>query len=203
MTVYWHSFLPLYENNVMANNIIESIQANLGLAPLTKVDPNIQEAKDKQTNSGPEKLNQAAIPTVVAGIYRLTRTDEGCAVIQGSSNADSWLDAIFEGNKAEVVEKVAHYANVPRDQASPVMESAAAEAISIIRNDKSATGTDAKSLREYMSQQRHNVLVYLPAAMQIGDLLNDNSMDDRTNKMEGPISNLMHKIENSLSRGES
>ena len=31
------------------------------------------------------------------------------------------------------------------------------------------------------------------------DLLNDDSLDDRTNKMEGPISNLMHTIENKFS----
>ena len=54
-----------------------------------------------------------------------------------------------------------------------------------------------------MSGQRHNILVYLPAALQLGDLLNDNAMDDRTNKMEGPVSNFMHNIENKLSGGGS
>jgi hypothetical protein len=36
----------------------------------------------------------------------------------------------------------------------------------------------------------------------MGDLLNDEALDDRTNKMEGPISNFMHKIENNLSGGQ-
>jgi hypothetical protein len=39
--------------------------------------------------------------------------------------------------------------------------------------------------------------------MQLGDLLKDDSLDDRTNKMEGPISNMMHNIENKLSGGGS
>jgi hypothetical protein len=43
----------------------------------------------------------------------------------------------------------------------------------------------------------------LPPALQMGDLLNDNTMDDRTNKMEGPISSMMHSIENKLSGGGS
>jgi hypothetical protein len=43
--------------------------------------------------------------------------------------------------------------------------------------------------------------VHLPAAMQLGYLLNDNAMDDRTNKMEGPVSSFMHTIENKLSGG--
>ena len=54
-----------------------------------------------------------------------------------------------------------------------------------------------------MKGQRHNILLYLPAAMQMGDLLNDDTLDDRTNKMEGPISNFVHTIENKLSGGGS
>jgi len=35
--------------------------------------------------------------------------------------------------------------------------------------------------------------------LQIGKLLNDSTLDDRTNKMEGPISGLMHAIEKKFS----
>jgi hypothetical protein len=52
-----------------------------------------------------------------------------------------------------------------------------------------------------MNDQRHQVLVYLPAPLQLGDLIHDESLDDRTNKMEGPVSNFMHKIEDKLSQG--
>jgi hypothetical protein len=52
-----------------------------------------------------------------------------------------------------------------------------------------------------MSDQRHHILVYLPASLQLGELLNDSGMDDQTNKMEGPISNLVHNIENKFSGG--
>jgi hypothetical protein len=38
--------------------------------------------------------------------------------------------------------------------------------------------------------------------MQLGRLLEDDSLDDRTNKMEGPISNFMHSIENKFSGNE-
>ena len=31
----------------MANNIVETIQKNLGLPPFQKIDPNIQEIKEK------------------------------------------------------------------------------------------------------------------------------------------------------------
>ena len=39
-------------------------------------------------------------------------------------------------------------------------------------------------------------------AMNLGDVLNDETLDDKTNKMEGPISNMMHKIENNMSDGD-
>ena len=61
----------------------------------------------------------------------------------------------------------------------------------------------AEKIRLFMSSQRHNILVHLPAALQLGDFLHDNAMDDRTNKMEGPVSNVMHTIENKLSGGGS
>jgi len=35
--------------------------------------------------------------------------------------------------------------------------------------------------------------------MNFGGLLHDETMDDRTNKMEGPISNFIHKIEDKFS----
>jgi len=56
-----------------------------------------------------------------------------------------------------------------------------------------------EAVKRYMGDQRHSILVYLPASMQLGSLLDDDSLDDRTNKMEGPISSFMHSIENKFS----
>ena len=40
------------------------------------------------------------------------------------------------------------------------------------------------------------------AALHLGKLLDNPNMDDRTNKMEGPVSSFMHKIENIFSEGK-
>jgi hypothetical protein len=45
--------------------------------------------------------------------------------------------------------------------------------------------------------------LYLPAALQIGQLLANDDLDDRTHKMEGPISNLMHSFEKRFSGDSS
>ena len=42
---------------------------------------------------------------------------------------------------------------------------------------------------------RHIILSHLPGAIEIGSILNDNTLDDRTNKMNGPVSGIMHSIE--------
>ena len=185
----------------MSNNIIEQIQKALNYPELQKVDPNVQEIKDRPQLSKEEKLAQAAIPAVLAALYRYTDTDQGSEAILSSRIDGNLINNIFQDKQKTAVEKVAQYAGVSPDLAGREMERVAQEAARSIREAvKDKPSVD--KVKEYMSSQRHNILVHLPAAMQLGDLLNDNSMDDRTNKMEGPISNLMHKIENSMSKND-
>ncbi len=184
----------------MATNIVEEIQKNLAYPPLQKVDANIQEIKDNYEQTSLEKLAQAAIPAVLTAIYKLTRTPEGCEKIINCSKDEEWLPMIYQGKDEEAVEKVADYAGVKPGEANTYMEKIAREAIKIVKTAAGAHPTPEK-IKNYMNTQRHHVLVYLPAALKMGDLLNDEALDDRTNKMEGPISNLMHKIENNFSEG--
>lgn len=183
----------------MANNIIETIQSNLGYPPLQKVDPNSQDAKDKYAHGSPEKLGQAAIPAVLTALYKYTRTERGCQAIVAASGSEDWLSEIYGGNEATAVEKVAQYAGSTTEQAEGHMENIADEAIRVV---KSESNLKPEKVKTYVSSQRHNILQYLPAAMNIGDVLNDETMDDKTNKMEGPVSNFMHKIENTFSDGD-
>jgi hypothetical protein len=199
-TVYclWHSFLRGIgtKSSVMAN-LVEIIQKNLGYPPLQKIDPNIQETKEKFARQPMEKLVQAAIPAILTALYRFTRTDDGCATILAIKEHQDWLGTIFEGKEKIAVEKCAAYAGVSHDEAESVMENVSDEAVRILKNiPGTRTGSGIKAL---MNAQRHNILVHLPAAIQMGDLLNEEALDDRTNKMEGPVSSFMHTIEAKLS----
>ncbi|MBC7872879.1 MAG: hypothetical protein H7Y01_02725 [Ferruginibacter sp.] len=186
----------------MSVNIIETIQKNLEYPALQKIDPNIQETKDKYVPTQVEKLAQAAIPAVLAGLYRLARNEVGAnKIIQNDTKAD-WLKEFYSDKEEEAVQKVAQYAATGEAEAKSHMENIATEAVRILKKDTGDTPTPVK-VKKFMDDQRHNILVYLPATMAIGDLLNDDALDDRTNKMEGPISNLMHKIEDKLSGGGS
>jgi hypothetical protein len=185
----------------MANNLVETIQKNLGLPALQKIDPNIQEIKEKSLHSPQEKLAQAAIPAVLVALYKFTRTDQGCrAIISNSGNSD-WLGTFFEGNEKSAVDKCAHYAAVTGEEAESLMENIADESVNALKTSIKPKLT-VDIVRTFMDVQRHNILVHLPASMKMGDVLNDEGLDDRTNKMEGPVSGFMHRIENLLSKGD-
>jgi hypothetical protein len=113
-----------------------------------------------------------------------------------------WLGLLFGGNETVAVEKCADYAGVLTKEAESAMENIADEAITTLVNS-AGPHPDAESIKNFMNAQRHNILVYLPAALQMGDLLNEETLDDQTNKMEGPISNFMHSIESKLSGSDS
>jgi hypothetical protein len=185
----------------MANNIVETIQKNLGFPPLQKIDPNIQETKEKTFRDPEEKLAQAAIPAVLTAMYQYTRSEEAGPYLFSDANDTDWLAVIFKGKEKIAVEKVARYAGVSENEAESAMENIADEAVTTIKNSAGAKPTPG-AIKSFMSDQRHSILVYLPAAMQMGDLLNEESLDDRTNKMEGPVSNFMHAIENKMSTND-
>ena len=184
----------------MTTNIAELIQINLEYPPLQKIDPNIQEIKKIYLASGIQKLAQAGIPAVLAALYKFSKTDEGAAKIVHTTNHEDWLKIFYSGKEQEAVEKVAHYAEMETDEVEAHMENIADEAIRIVKEHAGSDST-IDQVRTYLKAQRHNILVYLPADLSIGDLLNDDTIDDRTNKMEGPISNFMHKIENKFAGG--
>ncbi|MDP4264030.1 MAG: hypothetical protein Q8941_15990 [Bacteroidota bacterium] len=186
----------------MANNLVETVQRSLGFPPLQKIDPNSQEAKQKFLRYPQEKLAQAAIPAILTALYRFTRSDEGCRIILSDIGQADWLGVIFRGKETIAVEKCADYAGVTKKEAESAMENIADEAVIILKK-MAGSHPGMESIKAIMNAQRHNILVYLPAALQMGDLLNEETLDDRTNKMEGPFSNFMHTIESKLSGSDS
>src|SRR5688572_5478408 len=87
----------------MTANIIDTIQSNLGLGEIEKIDPNTQEpVHNKHT------LAQAAIPTVLLGLYKYAVTEINADEILHRENSD-WLGTFFGSNKQEAINKVASY----------------------------------------------------------------------------------------------
>ena len=177
----------------MVTNILEAIQQKLGYAPLKKVDPNTQEIKGARKMSPGEKLPQAAIPAILAAAIKYSDRKDGINLLTENSN-QNWLATIYSGKENDAVQKVADYSGVTPDEARKHMENISNETVAIVRSV--VKSPDAEKLRSFMNSQRHNILSHLPASMKMGDVLNEETFDDRTNKMEGPVSGFLHRIEN-------
>jgi vacuolar-type H+-ATPase subunit H len=179
----------------MSQNLIEKVQQNLGYPPLQKMDPNTDEAKNhKPVDAFP----QAVLSAVLTALYRYVQSDEGAENFLRIANATDWADEIFDEHKDEAIENIADYAN----QAEAEVESET----SVIVNEtkavvKGSLGDNAtiKDVKNFFTNERNNIVAYLPPALHMGDWLNDTALDDNTNKMEGPISSLMHSIGNVFS----
>jgi len=182
----------------MINNIITEIQQRLGTGPLQKIDPNTQDIKPAEASTS--LLAQAAIPAMLTGLYKYGHSDEGAKQILRGNISTSWVKTLFGDTADVVVTQVADYSGVTTAEAEDAMEKSAHVAINITREQ--LKGNDNKDqLKKFLTSQRNVILKHLPAQLDIGKLLNDETLDDKTNKMEGPISNLMHSIEKGFSKG--
>ncbi|GAC1380967.1 MAG: hypothetical protein NVSMB45_05040 [Ginsengibacter sp.] len=177
----------------MAFSLISEIEKDLNIHGLQKIDPNTLEVKKPDEMSYSNFLNQAAIPVVLIGLYKFTRTDAGNLSILSGYSSGNLMSLIFGDKKYEVLEKVANYTGNTSLDTENRMEAIGQSAIKSIRKHLTGNPTE-RSVKDLLNGHRHEFLSYLPSSIQIGKILNDESIDDRTNKMEGPVSDLMHKI---------
>ncbi len=185
-------------------NIIEEVQKLTGNAPIEKVDPNTQTPPAEMNDNSAELLSQAAIPVALIGLYKYTRNEDFAANLVGAGKSANtkWTTELF-GDKAEdVLSQVATYAHVGNSRAQSAIDEAAAGAVTVANNDGGNYVT-GNSIATFFKDQRSDILKHLPPALQIGYLLDDNTIDDRTHKMEGPVSGLMHSIEKIFSDSDA
>ena len=183
----------------MALNLIQALAQKDGMSALPKVDPNTQEiSTSAQTFT--DKLSQAAIPATLVGLYKYTRDEKKAANIVSPDFKNNWREEIWGDGSEMLVSKVADYAGITISEARLKLEDIFDSTIQIIRTKFSnITNIVIKNL---FTGQRTNILSHLPAALGIGELLDDDSLDDRTNKMKGPVTNLMHNIEKTFAGTE-
>ncbi|MEO6729607.1 MAG: hypothetical protein ABIN01_00175 [Ferruginibacter sp.] len=177
----------------MSINLIETIQASLHYPPLQKIDPNTQEVVADNSTPNEHRFSQAAIPAILTGLYRYSTTDVGAENILRGDISTDWVSVVFEDTKSEVVQKVADYSFHSTENSYSKMNEITKEAVRLVRENIKPNAT-MMDVKDFMSAQRHHILLFLPEALHMGSLLNDTTLDDNTNKMEGPISSLMHKI---------
>lgn len=177
----------------MQQDIIQHLQDYLG-ASIEKVDPNTQAIDDTIKHHPFDKLAQAIIPAVLVAFYKFTRMEEGVKFLVEDAGKHAPLEYLLGDKKNTLIQRVAAYANVPADQAAKNMEAVADETIRFTRHALGSTYS-AENLQLFFASQRQSILTHLPEDLQMGELLNDSTIDDRTNKMEGPVSSLAQSIQ--------
>lgn len=183
----------------MAINLLETIQQNLHYPPLQKIDPNTEEVYADEKTPNEHRFSQAAIPATLIGLYQYSSKDEGAGQILRGDSSSNWAKSLFGDFKEEAIKKISDYSfNQDRNKVEAGVNKIAEEAVNTIRQQLKPEA-DAMDVKKFLSGQTTNILSFLPASLRIGRLVNEETLDDNTNKMEGPISSLMHKIGSAFS----
>jgi len=177
----------------MSVNLLEAVQKKLGYPALQKIDPNTQKVTEDEKLPAENKFSQAAIPAVLTALYKFVQSDDGAAAFLRGDNSTNWVGKIFDDNKKLAVQTISAYAKQSNEDPVLKMNAIANEAVKVVKENLSADA-GIKEVKLFFSNQKSNILLYLPAALNMGDLLHDETIDDNTNKMEGPISSLMQSI---------
>lgn len=183
----------------MSVNLAETIQINLGYPALKKIDPNTEVVKSVENKENENLLGQASIPAILISVYKYTRSEAGAENILCGDLSTKWLNEFLGDHRDQAIASVALYAGTSEANAHEGMRKVAVETVNVIRGTNPLTTNDVKNL---LAAEKNNMLLYLPPSIHMGDLLNDNTVDDNTHKMEGPVSSLMNAIGNLFSESE-
>jgi hypothetical protein len=177
----------------MSVNLLELVQQDLGYPELQKIDPNTQVMVEDANIPDEDKFSQAAIPAVLAGLYKYVQSDEGATILLRNSDSTRWVSVIFDDTKKEAVQTISIYSHQPNEDAANKMNVIATTAVKLVKENLPADAAP-KEVKTFLKGQINNILLYLPAALNMGDLLHDDTLDDGTNKMEGPVSGIIRSI---------
>jgi hypothetical protein len=175
----------------MSINLLETVQQRLGYPPIKKIDPNNKIPHHYEGQPAGQEFAQAAIPTVLTAMYRYVQSDEGATDFLNNTTSN-WADVIFEDHKQQAVEMVAGYAQRSPEDTISEINRIATQTVTVVKEQ--LPGATIKSVKTFFQNQANTILLYLPPEIHAGDALNDAELDDKTNKMEGPISSLIKSI---------
>lgn len=177
----------------MSANLLETIQQNLGYRELKKVNTATGRVPAGHTTPATEKFSQAAIPAVLVALCRFAHSDKGAEMILQSDKTADWISCIFGGRTMDAVWRISAYAGLTEGEVLHRMNEIAGEAIKLTR-ESLPVNTDIKKVKVFLEDQQPHILLFLLPVLKTGELLADDTLDDNTNKMEGPVSNLISGI---------
>lgn len=176
---------------------VHNIQEQMGFPPLQKIDANTGDVKD-QHQEGRQRLGQAAIPAALAIVAKYAASERGLQRLSAGPADTNWLKEILGTERHALVRRVADYAGADPATASRTMQ----EAIQLTVHQGAhlnAANEASPAQQAFYAGLLNEALTFLPASVLIGKAMDDNTLDDQTHKMEGPLSSLAHTFENLFS----
>ncbi|MEP6682938.1 MAG: DUF937 domain-containing protein [Parafilimonas sp.] len=172
-------------------DIIEEVRNYIGSKPVPKIDPNTQAPNDNSSLT--RDISSSVIPVVLVGFYKNTRNEKDAGELMDEKGNNATLEHLFGDKRSEIIGSVAQHTDVSEAYVESEMKNVVSAVKEVLAKDNKHV--DGKTLSNLFTDQRSNILKHLPAELNMGELMKDSSIDDRTNKMEGPMSGMMHTIE--------
>ncbi len=180
-------------------NLSQDVQEYLQYPVLQKMDATTGQPENEELY---DIVNQSVLIIFLTGLYKATRTKANAEEIQKLQNANELLDKIFK-SKAEVLAAIAEFTKKQENYINAKLEEVANGYFHVInQNDYVIELKKENSLEDLLTNERHIILLCLSPELHAGKLFNDESIDDNTNKMEGPLSFLINKIEDLFSEDD-
>ncbi|UAY55909.1 hypothetical protein [Arachidicoccus terrestris] len=183
----------------MAENIVKLLEDRLRDRPMKTVDPNTQAAGDEQTQSPKALYHRAVMSAALAGLLEFSRKDQNMRELLSNHSDRDYSQRVFHHHFSELEDRIRTYSGYsgghPKEDFNFVLQ----ELVDIV--GAHAAG-DARAAKDFLSNQRANIVSYLPGDLHTGKLLNNSAIDDRTNKMHGPFSDFTHWMERIFSTSD-
>jgi hypothetical protein len=181
--------------------IIETVQKNLGFNALEKIDPNTQETAGRKGMMGNSALAQAGIPAILLGIYNRLEVNPEMDMLD-AEKPGGLLEKIFGKSMDTIVKRINIYSKFPDKHSFQQLEHIASESMRVVKENIGESPSKS-TIRNFVAKHKPETLLYLPPSLELGSILQNNNLDDRTGKMEGPISSLMHSVEKTFNSSDS
>ena len=182
-------------------NIIETVQKNLGFNALKKIDPNTQDTPGTDIVIGNDAIAQAGIPAILLGIYNRLEMNPAVSELD-IDQTGSLLERVFGKSTEDVVKRIYDYSRIQDKHSIQQLEHIASEAMRVIK-ESIGESADENTIRNFVAKNKQDTLLYLPPTLELGTILKNNNLDDRTGKMEGPVSSFMRKVEKTFNSSSS
>lgn len=164
----------------MSESLIAGMQQALH-TNIEKIDVNDPDLHATIHPGKAEALAQAAIPSVLIGVLiHLAKQKEPTGRVPD-------MDTVFAQKSANVVDAIAAYARTSKEEAGAYVIKVI-EVLNQLAADQHEG--DGKRLMSALESQQSEILKYLPSDLGIGSTLGIDLIDDRTHKMEGPLSSI-------------